>query len=369
MNVPRHGLVIGKFYPPHAGHALLVQTAASVCARVTVVVMAHAVESIPLALRVAWLREIHASTPHVTVTGIADNHPVDFEDDAVWHAHLALMREAARGVNAEPIDCVFTSEPYGEELGRRLGARHVAIDPDRRLVPVSGTAVRADIAAAWEYIAPCVRAYLVQRIVLTGAESTGKTTLARTLAERLRARGGAFSTTRWVAEYGRAFTLEKLARARALAQLRGERALPGMDDLVWQTADFVRIADEQNAREALAARHGGPILLCDTDAFATGVWHARYVGGYGSEVDARALDLRARHYLVTHPDDVPFEQDGIRDGLHVRGWMTGALIARLSAAGARWRWLRGEREQRIEAALAVADEIMAAGSGLAAPMG
>ena len=34
-----HALIIGKFYPPHAGHHLLVQSAAATCERVSVVVM------------------------------------------------------------------------------------------------------------------------------------------------------------------------------------------------------------------------------------------------------------------------------------------------------------------------------------------
>ena len=53
--IARHGLVIGKFYPPHAGHHHLIRAAAARCARLTVVVMAATVESIPLARRVAWL--------------------------------------------------------------------------------------------------------------------------------------------------------------------------------------------------------------------------------------------------------------------------------------------------------------------------
>ena len=51
MTTP-HGLVIGKFYPPHEGHHLLISTAAAVCERVTVLVLSHEVESIPHALRV-----------------------------------------------------------------------------------------------------------------------------------------------------------------------------------------------------------------------------------------------------------------------------------------------------------------------------
>ena len=47
MGGTRHGLVIGKFYPPHAGHHLLISTAAACSGRVTVLVLSHEVESIP----------------------------------------------------------------------------------------------------------------------------------------------------------------------------------------------------------------------------------------------------------------------------------------------------------------------------------
>lgn len=52
----RHALVIGKFYPPHRGHHHLVRSAARIADRVTVVVMASAAESIPLADRASWMR-------------------------------------------------------------------------------------------------------------------------------------------------------------------------------------------------------------------------------------------------------------------------------------------------------------------------
>ena len=44
---PAHGLVIGKFYPPHAGHHHLIETAARHCRRLSVVVMAAGQETIP----------------------------------------------------------------------------------------------------------------------------------------------------------------------------------------------------------------------------------------------------------------------------------------------------------------------------------
>jgi hypothetical protein len=49
-----HGLIIGKCYPPHAGHELLVRTAAAVSERVSVLVLAHPDEALALGERVSW---------------------------------------------------------------------------------------------------------------------------------------------------------------------------------------------------------------------------------------------------------------------------------------------------------------------------
>lgn len=364
--IPKHGLVIGKFYPPHAGHHLLVRTAAACCARVTVVAMASRVESISLEERVAWLREVHAPDENVTVVGARDDHPIDLRSDAIWRAHVAIMVEAARSVTPEPVDAVFTSEAYGEELAARLGARHVPVDPERALVPISGTRVRADPLLAWPFLAAPVRGGLARRVVVVGAESTGKTTLAAELAAALRARSGPLDETRWVPEAGREWTVSLLARERARARLEG-RPPPTLDRLAWTEQDFVRIAAEQARREHEAARAGGPLLICDTDAFATGVWHERYLGRRSPEVER--VGSRAALYLLTHPADVPFAQDGLRDGEHVREWMTGVFAERLTGAGHRWQWLRGGREERLASAVRAVDALLAEGWGLAAPPG
>lgn len=361
----RHGLVIGKFYPPHAGHEHLVRTAASRSRRVTVVVMAAQVESLPLERRVAWLREIHADDANVTVTGIGDDHPIDLASDAVWSAHVSLMREAVGAVTDEPLDAVFTSEVYGDELARRLGAHHVTVDPARAAFPVSGRAVREDPVAHWTALAPCVREYLTWRVVLVGAESTGKTTLAAELADHLAARGGVWSGCTWVHELGRDATVDKLDATRAEAA--GGAA--AMEDLVWTTADFVAIARGQAALENRAARTGAPVLICDTDAFATGIWHERYLGARSAETEAHGAPAPYHLYLATHDADVPFVQDGIRDGEAIRRWMTERFATRLTEEGRRWRWLRGSQSERLDRAIAAVDELVAGGWGFAPPLG
>src|SRR4051794_23048737 len=132
-----HGLVVGKFYPPHAGHHHLIDVAESRCERLTVLVAASARESVPLDVRARWLEERH---PRARVVAGYDEHPIDYDDPSVWDAHLTVFRSLC----PEPVDAVFSSEAYGEELARRFDAVHVAVDPERLAVPVSGRAVRED---------------------------------------------------------------------------------------------------------------------------------------------------------------------------------------------------------------------------------
>ncbi len=98
------------------------------------------------------------------------------------------------------------------------------------------------------------------------------------------------------------------------------------------------------------------MLVCDTDAFATGIWHERYVGTRSSAVEAHGRT--AAIYLLTDPDDVPFEQDGLRDGQHLRRWMTNVFVDRLSATGRNWCWLRGDRQSRLAAAVEQVERLL-----------
>src|ERR1700753_4164531 len=132
----RQGMVVGKSYPPHAGHHHLIEVALDACERLTVVVAPSSRESIPLDDRCAWLREAH---PRATVVGIYDDTPVDYDDEDIWAAHCRIFATALGG---DRIDAVFSSEAYGAELARRFDAEHVSVDPGRAAKPISGTSVR-----------------------------------------------------------------------------------------------------------------------------------------------------------------------------------------------------------------------------------
>jgi NadR type nicotinamide-nucleotide adenylyltransferase len=182
---------------------------------------------------------------------------------------------------------------------------------------------------------------MTRRVVLIGAESTGKTTLAQRLSEHYQ--------TAWVAEYGREHWEKKVAG------LSMDGALPG-----WSDDEFVHIASEQQRREDQAARTANRVLICDTNAFATGTWFERYrgPGNRSPAVDAIGRRDRAHLYLLTEPD-IPFVQDGVRDGEHIRGWMHERFASQLDAMTVPTVRLRGSITQRMNAATAAIDELIA----------
>lgn len=312
------GVVIGKFLPPHHGHKYLIETAAENVDELHVIVCAKATQAIDGPTRAAWIAEIH---PTANVILTVDDIP----DDDGARTSQAWAERTIQLCGQAP-DVVFTSERYGPWYANFLGARHVCVDEARVNFPVSGTAVRADPTAHWHLLEPCVRAWYVRRICIAGAESTGTTTLARALARH-------YNTT-WVPEYGRQFCDERVVG----------------NAFEWKTEHFVEIAKRQQADEDQAARGCGPALICDTDALATAIWHERYLGLRSPEVEALAASRRYPLYVLTS-DDIPFVQDGTRDGEHHRSWMTRRFREELSHRQGPWLEVKGSHEDRMRAAI------------------
>ncbi len=309
------GVVIGKFLPPHRGHHFLIDTALSRCAAVVVIICEKPDDPIPGHHRREWLQEMH---PDAEIRVIDDRY--DENDSRVW------AENTIRWLDRTP-DVVFTSEHYGDAYAGHMGCRHVMVDHPRQAIPCSGTAVRNDPFAQWEHLSPPVRGWYAKRIVVLGAESTGTTTLAQALAEY-------FQTIR-VSEYGREYSFEKQARA----------------ETEWRTEEFLEIAREQTRREDLAARDANRFLICDTNAFATTLWHRRYMGFHSAPLEEMAKSCRVDLYLLTG-DEIPFVQDGLRDGENIRHEMHRWFEDVLDRQEAPWLLLRGTLTERITRAVA-----------------
>ena len=124
----------------------------------------------------------------------------------------------------------------------------------------------------------------------------------------------------------------------------------------WQSQHFLHIATEQLAAEVEAARQSGPILVCDTDALTTSIWHHRYLGHRSPAVEAMAAGRRYALSVLTG-DDIPFVQDGTRDGEHLRHSMTRRFRAELDQRPDPWIEVRGDPAARLAAAVVAIDAL------------
>jgi HTH-type transcriptional repressor of NAD biosynthesis genes len=316
------GLVLGKFMPPHAGHVYLCEFARRWVDELTIVVGTLQAEPIPGELRFAWMRELF---PFDRVVCLTDENPQDPSEHpefwSIWRASLE------RVLPARP-DVVFASEAYGEKLAETLGARFVAVDPARSIVPASGTAIRESPLRHWGQIPRCVRPHFVRRVSIVGPESTGKTTLAQRLAER-------FETV-WVPEW-----------ARTMLERRGG-SLDGLD--------WTEIVRGQIASEEARARDANRVLICDTDPIVTPLWAEALLGTCPSLLSAAA---QGRKYDLTLlcDGDVPWVADTVR---YLAGG--GAAFSRrcedaLRRASRSYRILRGGWAERESVAVGLVEKL------------
>jgi len=273
-------------------------------------------------MRAQWIKEM---VPGAKVKIAPDFLPED--DSAGWAAYTKWL------LHGTP-DAVFTSEDYGEPYSKYLGCRHVMVDRERKTIPISGTKIRQNPLANWEFLPPPVRARFAKRVCILGAESTGTTTLAKSLAEHYK--------TSWVQEFGRAYSEAKINSPESSA---------------WRTEEFIFIARTQNKIEDALVKTCNKILVCDTNSFATSLWHERYMGFISPEVEAASAGRECDLYILTG-DEIPFVQDGTRDGGRIRHTMHRRFEEELEKKRKKFIIVRGPHEIRMEKAIGACNSVL-----------
>jgi len=329
MSVPRRGrgMLLGKFLPPHLGHKYLIDFAAGHCAELTVLMCSIAAEPIPGVLRDAWLREMCPGVRIVHHTDELPQQPAGPDDARFW----ALWRASVRRFCPQ-LDYVYASEAYGERLARELEAEFVPVDRLREVVPVSASAIRARPMQHWRYIPEPVRPYFVRRVVLSGPESVGKSTLARDLAWH-------FGTIR-MHEFARGYLERWQGRCDSPERIEG-------------------IARGQAAGMQAAARQAERVLLCDTDLLTTKVWSEFLFGQVPAWLATAVAEERPQLTLL--PELAPWVDDGgrVQRDDAVRTAFRTRLIAELERLGRPWLPLSGSYAERLACAVAAVERLLA----------
>ena len=126
------------------------------------------------------------------------------------------------------------------------------------------------------------------RIAIFGPESTGKTTLAKQLAE--------YYKTVWVPEFARDYLQEKLDSGRGVCDVD----------------DMLPIAYGQTKLENESAAIANTYLFCDTNLMVTKVFSELYYNFCDSLLDKAARTHQYDLFFLTDID-VPWEDDGLGD--------------------------------------------------------
>jgi nicotinamide riboside kinase len=163
-------------------------------------------------------------------------------------------------------------------------------------------------------------------ICIIGAESTGKTTLAQTLAEQF--------DCPWVPEYLRDF-----------CESRGRTPTKCEQSLILET----QLIDEM-ATQVSARLRDRPFVFCDTAPLLTAIYSDFVFADTSLFPRARALHERYALTLLLAPD-IAWVADGMqRDGAHVREPITMLIARELAAIDAPSVRIHGHYEARIAAA-------------------
>ncbi|HEU5005231.1 MAG TPA: AAA family ATPase [Candidatus Saccharimonadales bacterium] len=314
----RRGLVFGKFMPLHRGHELLINAALSQADDVTIVVYDSKPKGdyppMPVSKRLKWLGELYPEAS--AIVAVYDPHGGQPDADDEKYA-----QEYANGLAfLGKFDLVFTSEPGYEKFAQALGARHVIVDAARELVPISGTKIREDVYMHRGWMDPRVYGTLIQKVVFVGTESTGKSTLAKRMAEEL--------DTVWTHEYGR-----ELWTAQGGGTFH----------------DHLPMAHRQYAREQAAMHQAHGFVFCDTNAWTTLQWSLM---AYNA-ADGRLIDLvektKDEYVWILCAPDFGWVDDGIRE-LHGRKALDfhEEQIKDLDKRGIKYYQVSGSVEERVE---------------------
>ena len=165
----------------------------------------------------------------------------------------------------------------------------------------------------------------VARLVLTGSESTGKTTLARALA--------AHYHTSWVPEFARGYAEQRKGLLTA--------------------ADVEPIAWGQLAAEDAAEGKGGVVVL-DTDLLSTIVYARHYYEVVPSWLETALGGSPPSFYLLCDID-LPWVADGVRDRGDEREKIHRLFRKALEKRDLPFELVTGTGPARLTAAVAAAD--------------
>ena len=294
--LPRqHGVIVMTALVPTIGHQFLVETAAEAMelnfGKLHVVLFDRTFEPIKGALRASAIREQFKHMPHVQVYHHVDDGAPQVDDgtQTFWDYWVNLMTEIT---GVEKFTHVFASEAYGNKFAEQLGARFMPVDIGREIYPVKGTDVRRNLDERFMDVMPAFKKHLIRRIVMFGAESTGKTTMAQSLA------CDSFIGGKYLPEW-----------ARSYLETFGPEVTDERMEIIAQM--------QYSVQKSVIANLKYPWVIQDTDLLTTIGYARLYRTTPNYALEHMFRETKGHLYIVMN-GDIPFTKDPLRYGGEAR---------------------------------------------------
>ena len=316
-NLDSHGLYLGKYAPFHLGHEFVITEALKTVEKLTVLIYeAPGLTKVSLARRADWIRTFN---PNIEVIECPDG-PTDVTYEITGmqkHEDYVIEKLGKRKITH-----FFSSEPYGEHMSTALGARDMRIDQARKSLPISATEIREDIYTHRKFLNSRVYFDHLVKVVLLGAPSTGKSTLAEKLAEH-------FKTTS-MPEYGREYwELNNIEKRLTPEQL-------------------LEIAEIHRMREFDLAHEANRYFFIDTTALTTEIFAHYYHGDSLPRLRELSNETKERYdVVILCGDDIPYDDTVDRSGQANRSEFQKTTIEELDKRGIAYHEVTGSIHDRI----------------------
>ena len=133
------GFTIGKFAPFHKGHEYLIQTALKESDELYVVIYDTDVTDISVEKRAKWITDRFNDVKIIYAYDSPKQYGLDDESVKIQMEYLT------KKIDGIPVNCFFSSEPYGEKVAQYLNIENRIVDMSRQQVPINAGLIRNDI--------------------------------------------------------------------------------------------------------------------------------------------------------------------------------------------------------------------------------